>query len=627
MGNELVAEVKDSETVWSGSRLIEDGFDLKEAFESKSWVAGGLGAAATALDTAAAVMDPLGEALSAGVGWIIEHLGSLNEWLNELTGDSDAVAAAASTWTNIATKLNSCAGELDKVCTGRLAGQESLAVATFKTLQAGSASHLRMTGQLAGAISGGLTVASMIVRMVHDMVRDAISDVIGKLASKVAIGVLTAGLAAPWAVSTAITEVSSWVTRLSKEVADTVLSAKNLKGLLSKANRLLDDVAAAFNRIPAKVSEAVTTKVEAAKDLASSLSNPQYALAGLPGISMRQAGDMGRAKPTVHRPSGGPKPPKTPRPNPNEGRWGVKLDDAASTTKSTSKATDAAADGAKSTSHATDAAADGAKGAASAAGAAAASTKRAGSAADAAKTGKNADKYQKDIPELFRQHQAQKAAKQQAIERLDEAVPEGYSRSDFTRKRMQDTAAEMADNGHSAREISKLEDLADEASTARKELNDAAARIGEAGGEAHLTENGYHIPEEFRADNVTVNNGTAPRGWVDGMALSPNGDEMVVAEYKGVGARVDSTPRATTYEGKAPQASPAYTRDRMLSDPRFAQYFHDHPDVWQSVQNGDTKMTIKVIATREPGRIEVTNTPFELTPEVTQHLQNSIDKL
>ena len=537
------------------------------------------------------------------------------------------MAAAASTWTNIATKLNSCAGDLDKVCTGRLAGQESLAVATFKTLQAGSASHLRMTGQLAGAISGGLTVASMIVRMVHDMVRDAISDVIGKLASKVAIGVLTAGLAAPWAVSTAITEVSSWVTRLSKEVADTVLSAKNLKGLLSKANRLLDDVAAAFNRIPAKVSEAVTTKVEAAKDLASSLSNPQHALAGLPGLNMRQARDMGRAKPTVHRPSKAPTPPKTPRPNPNEGRWGQKLDDAASTTKSTSKATDAAADGAKSTSHATDAAADGAKGAASAAGAAAASTKRAGSAADAAKTGKNADKYQKDIPELFRQHQAQKAAKQQAIERLDEAVPEGYSRSDFTRKRMQDTAAEMADNGHSAREISKLEDLADEASTARKELNDAAARIGEAGGEAHLTENGYHIPEEFRADNVTVNNGTAPRGWVDGMALSPNGDEMVVAEYKGVGARVDSTPRATTYEGKAPQASPAYTRDRMLSDPRFAQYFHDHPDVWQSVQNGDTKMTIKVIATREPGRIEVTNTPFELTPEVTQHLQNSIDKL
>ena len=134
MGNELVAEVKESETVWSGSRLLEDGFDLKEAFESNSWVAGGLATAATAADTAAAVMDPLGEALSAGIGWIIEHLSPLKDWLNELAGDSDAVAAAASTWTNIGAKLSSCAGDLEAVCSSRLAGQESLAVATFKSL-------------------------------------------------------------------------------------------------------------------------------------------------------------------------------------------------------------------------------------------------------------------------------------------------------------------------------------------------------------------------------------------------------------------------------------------------------------------------------------------------------------
>ena len=266
MGNELVAEVKESETVWSGSRLIEDGSDLKEAFESKSWVAGGLGTAATALDTAAAVTDPLGEALSAGVGWIIEHLGSLNEWLNELTGDSDAVTAAASTWTNIATKLNSCASDLDTVCSSRLAGQESLAVATFKTLQAGSASHLRMTGQLAGAISGGLTVASMIVRMVHDMVRDAISDVIGKLASKVAIGALTAGLAAPWAVTSAVTEVSSWVTRLSKEVADTVLSSRNLKKLLDKAETLFRRVGKKWESLKASRAEKKAAKKKATEN-------------------------------------------------------------------------------------------------------------------------------------------------------------------------------------------------------------------------------------------------------------------------------------------------------------------------------------------------------------------------
>ena len=119
-------------------------------------------------------------------------------------------------------------------------------MATFKTLQAGSASHLRMTSELAGAISGGLTVASMIVRMVHDLVRDAIADVIGKLMSKAAITVLTAGAAAPWAVTSITTDVSSWVTRLTKEVTDVVTSAKNLKGLLSKASRLFDDVGEKF---------------------------------------------------------------------------------------------------------------------------------------------------------------------------------------------------------------------------------------------------------------------------------------------------------------------------------------------------------------------------------------------
>ena len=204
-------------------------------------------------------------------------------------------------------------------------------------LQEGHTQHLRMTGGVAGAISGGLTVASVIVRMVHDLVRDAISDVIGKLLSKATITVITAGLAAPWVVQSVISDVASWVTRLSKDIASTVLSAKNLKNLLDKATTLLDDVAAAFARIPAKASEAVTKKVEALEDLASSL-GPQHALAGAPGMTMAQARQAGKANPTVHT----PKNPRPSRPNPNEGRWGQKLDETTDTTKHTDEATEAA---------------------------------------------------------------------------------------------------------------------------------------------------------------------------------------------------------------------------------------------------------------------------------------------
>nr|WP_299058376.1 hypothetical protein [uncultured Actinomyces sp.] len=112
--------------------------------------------------------------------------------------------------------------------------------------QEGHTRRLRITGDVAGAISGGLTLASLAVRMVHDLVRDAISDIIGKIASKVTIGVLTAGLAAPWAVSSVAADVTSWTTRLAKEVTDVVTSAKNLKNLLDKASTLLDDVGEKF---------------------------------------------------------------------------------------------------------------------------------------------------------------------------------------------------------------------------------------------------------------------------------------------------------------------------------------------------------------------------------------------
>ncbi len=64
---------------------------------------------------------------------------------------------------------------------------------------------------------------------------------------------------------------------------------------------------------------------------------PQHALAGAPGMTMAQAR---RASKATHTPK--PTHPKTPRPNPNEGRWGQKLNDTTSTTKHTNNATDAA---------------------------------------------------------------------------------------------------------------------------------------------------------------------------------------------------------------------------------------------------------------------------------------------
>jgi len=238
-----------------------------------------------------------------------------------------------------------------------------------------------------------------------------------------------------------------------------------------------------------------------------------------------------------------------------------------------------------------------------------------------------ADPYVKDIPELFRQHAARKAAKQAARKELADSIPKNYSPSDFTRSNIKRTREKLDIDGYDERTIRQLDTQADAASKSHKALNDAGTRIGEAGGEKYLTEQGYHIPDEFRTDNVAVNGGTAPRGWADGMALSPDGSELVVSEYKGVTAELSRTPVNTRFEGKALQGSPAYARDHMLSDPRFAQYFHDHPEVWEGVKDGSIRLNAKTIYTRTPNLTEVGDQPFSLTPEVTQALQQAIDNL
>ena len=228
-----------------------------------------------------------------------------------------------------------------------------------------------------------------------------------------------------------------------------------------------------------------------------------------------------------------------------------------------------------------------------------------------------------EIEELFRYRAQRRADYYEARRQLENQLPKGHTMSHYNSGRYNETIKELKRSGYDPQAIQSLEDAATQRREAWNDWIGSSTRIGETGGEAYLESQGYHIPDEF----LSQNNGTAPGGWLDGMAVSPNGDEIVISEYKGVTANLDSSPRPTLYEGSAKQGAPAYTRDRMLSDPRFAQYFHDHPDVWEGVKSGDTKLTIKVMKTKTEDLTQITDEPFTLTPEVIQHLQQSIDNL
>ena len=180
--------------------------------------------------------------------------------------------------------------------------------------------------------------------------------------------------------------------------------------------------------------------------------------------------------------------------------------------------------------------------------------------------------------------------------------------------------------GVSDRELDALEQAAETASSGRSGVTRLAEYAGERGGEQVLNREGHHIPEAFHSVRPPAR-GPGP-GHVDGLAVSPRGDEVVIPEYKGGTAAYDPSKTYALDELGAPpaaQGTPDYVMDRMLQDERVPRYFRDNPDLWESVKNGRTSLRADVFETPGPGRTSrVRTTGFSPSPGFTAKLEQKI---
>ncbi len=256
-------------TPFSGSRLVEDGTQLATAIRDGDWVSGTLAGVSAAGDAIAAAIDPIGQAIAMGVGWLLDHVWPLNEWLNELTGDSAEVQAAGQTWGNIAASMGTAAADVE-VALRHLTEEQGLTAEAARLVLAAEQDHIGMAGQLSDALSFGLGVASTIVQVVHDLVRDAIGDVVGKMASAAIQELCSLGLATPKVIADVIALVNKWVGRLSKKVEDLVRSIDALRSLFAKIEPIWSKLKVIFDEINA-ASRRVDTWAE---DFGRGLAHP-----------------------------------------------------------------------------------------------------------------------------------------------------------------------------------------------------------------------------------------------------------------------------------------------------------------------------------------------------------------
>ncbi len=253
MSNALIAGPVDTATPFSGAGLLDSGTQLAHAIESGNWVEGGLAAFSTAVDTVAAVIDPLGSLIAAGLGWLIDHFEPIKGWFNDLTGDAGAVMGFAQTWTNVQTQLDASADFLDRVVTDLddMAGE---AIEAYRRFQADAAAHIRASGQWAGAMATGLQIASTIVQVVHDLVRDILSQLVGSAISWATQAVVTVGLATPWIITQVSTRVASWTAKISSKLTGLLRSCGTLGDLLTELKTLMDKGAGLLGSIPRRAT-------------------------------------------------------------------------------------------------------------------------------------------------------------------------------------------------------------------------------------------------------------------------------------------------------------------------------------------------------------------------------------
>ncbi|MDR6690786.1 hypothetical protein J2X55_001685 [Microbacterium sp. 1154] len=233
MSNSLVAAPVDTTSAFSGAFLITDGQALADAIQSGNWVEGGIAGFSAAMDTVAAVMDPIGTLIANGLGWLLDHIEPLKGWLNDLTGNAAEVQAFAATWSNVGARMS----ELGVTAQNRLADLDGLSGETITAYTAhvqGLSQHLTTSGQWAGAISTGLSMASSLVQMTHDLVRDAISQIVGMAISAAITAVATVGLATPVIAAQVGSRVSALVPRISKTITTVVNAFTKLRGLVDE---------------------------------------------------------------------------------------------------------------------------------------------------------------------------------------------------------------------------------------------------------------------------------------------------------------------------------------------------------------------------------------------------------
>ncbi|MGB3444806.1 MAG: hypothetical protein WBA97_39215 [Actinophytocola sp.] len=206
---------------------------------------GGIG-----FDALGIIENPMRVFLGAGIGWLIEHFGILNEILSVMAGDPTQVADHAQTWTNIGDHINSRVRDL-QASVAKLSAASS-AVDGYRVAVNDFARAVVLSGDAAYRAADGTNTAATVVATTRSVIRDWFADwAAGRVMRWFGIGPLTPvtfGGAQAAFIADSVVSGARMATRATKELRKLVKHLEDLAATAKAGNRSLTDAAAALRK-------------------------------------------------------------------------------------------------------------------------------------------------------------------------------------------------------------------------------------------------------------------------------------------------------------------------------------------------------------------------------------------
>jgi hypothetical protein len=236
--NALVAPVTSTTEWYTGTGVLDNAVSASKSIDGGDWAEGIAHTAVGALGALGSIVDPLAAAISAGVGWVLEHCKLLREALDALAGSPDVITSYAATWHNVSDALKNAAGELRVIVAEDTARWRSPAVDAYRGLAFAEAEMIAATGAAAAGVGSAVTMGGVVVATVRATVRDLVAEAIGTIISK-ALQAFTVVLV-PKVVPEIIALVAKWSTRIAAWLRKLVRVISRLAELCAKLKPIFD---------------------------------------------------------------------------------------------------------------------------------------------------------------------------------------------------------------------------------------------------------------------------------------------------------------------------------------------------------------------------------------------------